>query len=442
MLHQKVQAFITKQELFATTDRLLVAISAGIDSVVMLHLLLELGYQPGLIHCNFQLRAEASDLDEAFILNLAKQHQLPVFTQRFETATEAKKQCVSIQMMARDQRYAYFEIIRKKHQYDYILTAHHLDDKLETFLMNFIRGTGLTGLQSIPAINGVIRRPLLAINRQEIVDYQQQNEINYREDESNASDKYTRNSLRHHVLPHLYELAPQLPNIAQQNFDHLKQMHLLYQMQIDQLKDEFITITNQGFELDLEGIRNHPSKETVLWECLKGYGFDQEQLRQVLEAKQGTVLQVKDRTALITKEKLILEKASNNEEIFHWQEDENTILIDENKRLEKSIIAPPEFLKTPSSKIYVNKDKLVFPLTIRYWKAGDFFHPFGMKGQRQKLQDFFINNKINRLDRSKVHLLVNGDGAIIWIVGHRMDDRFRLQNKVNEVMVFSSVEMV
>ena len=426
MILQKIQSFIKTANLFQSTDRLLLAISGGVDSVVLLYLLKELGYEIGLVHCNFQLRGEASDKDEAFIKELGAQHDLPVYIQRFETAEVAKKQRQSIQMVARDQRYAYFETIRSEQDYDYIITAHHIDDRIETFLLNFLRGTGLAGLKSIPAKNGFIRRPLLGLNRWEIIVHQKANKIVFREDESNASDKYRRNFLRHHVLPKLYELEPQLSEIAQKNFQHFDQMDVLYKERIEELKTEMITKEGNQTVLDLKAVQSHPAKESLLWSFLKDYDFTPEQQRQFLAAKKGTLIQTEYFQALIGEGKLFIENRLIEISTVYWEKGHSSIKLESGKELSISMHSKISNFKTGSSEILLDANLLHFPLKIKMWQSGDHFHPFGMEGKSQKLKDFFINNKINRLDRNKVPILVNGNDEIIWIVGYRMDERYRV----------------
>jgi len=433
MILQKIQTFIDKQALFQADDRLLLAISGGIDSVVLLYLLLELGYQPALIHCNFQLRGQASEADENFIKTLADKHHLAVYTKRFETEEVAKNQGVSIQMMARDQRYAYFEEIRSEYNYDYILTAHHLDDRIETFLLNFLRGTGFAGLRSIPSSNQFIRRPLLFINRQEILDYQAAHQIDFREDESNTSDKYKRNFLRHHVLPKLYELSPQLAHTAQQNFERFDEMFLLYQERVDELKAQMMLEKEDEIRLDLVAIRSHPTKKSLLWSFMQNYDFTAEQQRQFLEAKKGTVLETEYYQALVGENELIIEKKKKLKPIIFWQKNQPSISLESGDQLSITLHSKMSNYKTNTSEIVLDVDRLQYPLKIRNWQAGDRFCPFGMKGKSQKLKDFFINNKINRLDRHKTPILVNGNDEIIWIIGYRMDDRYGIRDETENV---------
>lgn len=430
MILQKIQYFIETQGLFEPSNRLLLAISGGIDSVVLLYLLQEMRCKVGLVHCNFQLRGEASDKDEAFIKELGTQHDLPVYSRRFETAEVAKNQRKSIQMVARDQRYEYFETIRSQHAYDYILTAHHIDDRIETFLLNFLRGTGLAGLKSIPTKNGFIRRPLLGLSRGDIVVYQKAYKIAYREDESNASDKYRRNFLRHHVLPKLYELEPQLGEIAPKNFQHFDQMNILYQERIEQLKKLMVVRKNKQTVLNLSVIRSHPAKESLLWSFLKDFDFNIEQHRQFLEAKKGTFVQTEYFHALVGDGELYVENRLIQTPAVYWHHDCSSMQLETGEELDISMhsITTISNFKTDASEILLDASLLHFPLKIRMWQAGDRFRPFGMKGKSQKLQDFFINNKINRLDRDKVPILFNGDDEIIWVVGYRMDETYRVNS--------------
>lgn len=440
MLEQTTN-FIREQSLFTPSDRLLLAVSGGMDSMVMWQLLQALGYDYGVVHCNFQLRGAASDADEAFVQGQAAEYGVPFYSRRFDTQAFAATEKLSIQEAARDLRYAYFEELRQAYRYDYLLTAHHLDDRLETFWLNFTRGTGWRGLASLRAKRGAIRRPLLAVNRAEIAAHQQAHGIPFREDASNADDKYRRNHFRHHVLPALYAWTSDLAERARTNFAQLEAMLGFYAERIAHYRQTLVTGTPDRYVLDLAQLKAHPSSATLARELLLPWQFTTEQTRQALAAKPGTLLEssthvllVETETAIVQPRELVAEKL-----LLQWTERQLYLPYGNNCFLTQTLVPRPVKLFSPADRVLVNSDTLTWPLTVRTWRTGDRFCPLGMEGKEQKLKDFFINHKIDRLARRQVPLLVNGDGRIIWIVGWRLDERFKVlvgQGQVVEFRVF------
>lgn len=434
-----IASFIREKALFSPTDQLLLAVSGGMDSMVLLHVLLALGYEPGVVHCNFQLRGEAANTDEAFVQEAARKQGLDFYSRRFATEQYAEEQQCSIQVAARELRYAYFTDLLREKGYQYLLTAHHLDDRIETFWLNFTRGTGWRGLASLQAKRNEIRRPLLSVNRQQIADYQEAHQVPYREDESNAEDKYRRNYFRHHVLSALYEWTPDLKQRSSTNFQQLEEMLLLYQERIEEYRDQLFKQTKKGeTQIDLLALRKHPAAATLSWEMLSPLGFDREQTRQFVVAKAGTLLHANMHTLLVEDNSALLvqQAASTEDFILNWEENEKTLTL-ENQLLSQTLApVPPRFTDNPQL-VWINPTKLIWPLTVRYWQEGDRFAPLGMKGRQQKLQDFFVNNKVNRLQRQKVPLLVNGDGAIIWVIGYRIDERFKVLTEMMNAISFA-----
>jgi tRNA(Ile)-lysidine synthase len=438
-LRNLITSFIREKQLFSPTDQLLLAVSGGMDSMVLLHILYELGYRPGVIHCNFQLRGAASDEDEAFVRQQADKLGLSFFSRRFATKAYAAQHKCSIQVAARDLRYAYFAEIIEQEDYKYLLTAHHLDDRLETFWLNFTRGTGWRGLAGLKARRGNIRRPLLAVNRQQIEAYQQAHQIAFREDESNAEDKYRRNYFRHHVLPALYEVTPDLAKRSATNFQQLEDMLSLYEERIDQYYAEWFHWEGQEAIVEITSLREHAVAATLSWELFSPYGFSREQTRQILTANSGSLLESSTHRLLIKEEELILQAYSDatQQEGILWPQDQLFIRFAERYTLSQTLAPVPAKFEPMPLRVYVNPAQLVWPLQLRYWQDGDRFAPLGMGGKHQKVQDFFVNNKIDRLRREQVPLLFNGNGELIWIVGHRLDERFKVPAGVSQVISFA-----
>lgn len=407
--------------------------------MVLLHVLYELGYRPGVIHCNFQLRGVASDEDEAFVQQQADQLGLSFFSRRFDTEAYAAAHKCSIQEAARDLRYVYFAEISEKEGYDYLLTAHHLDDRLETFWLNFTRGAGWRGLAGLKARRGNIRRPLLVVNRQQIETYQQKHLIAFREDESNAEDKYRRNYFRHHVLPSLYAATPDLAERSATNFEQLEEMLQLYEERLAQYRAEWFRWEGAEATVEINPLRQHQSAATLCWELFSPFGFSKEQTRQLLTAAPGSLLASSTHRLLIQEEALILQPYSEARppESMLWPQDQLFIRFGERFTISQTLAPVPAKFEATPLRVYVNPAKLVWPLQLRYWQDGDRFAPLGMGGKHQKVQDFFVNNKIDRLRRDQVPLLFNGDGQLIWIVGHRLDERFKVPAGVSQVISFA-----
>lgn len=430
MLAQRIADFIEREQLFTPDDRLLLAVSGGMDSMVMWRVLHELGYTIAVAHCNFQLRGNESDADQTFVQEQAAVHSTPFFSERFETEQLAALGGCSIQEMARILRYDYFEQLLEEEAFDYVLTAHHLDDRLETFWLNFSRGAGLDGLASLKPKNGIVRRPILSVNREEIRAYQASTKVPFREDSSNASDKYRRNYFRHHILPQLYEWSPSLDKVMQRNFELLEQQAVLLEEQLDAYRQQLFSVrAEHTYEFKFGQINNHPARQAITTALLQRFGFDKEQCRQILVASTGTMLQSEKYEALVQSDHALIRplvsKYITANEVM-WHSPQHPCSFDFEVLITYHEKAVPQRIPADPRQAWVDTEQLVWPLQIRYWQAADRFCPLGMNGQSQKLQDFFVNQKIDRYERDNTPLLVNGDGRIIWIVGHRLDDRFKL----------------
>jgi tRNA(Ile)-lysidine synthase len=439
---EQTTKFIREHSLFTPSDRLLLAVSGGMDSMVMWQFLQASGHDYGVVHCNFRLRGAASDADEAFVQAQAAEYGVPFYSRRFDTQAFAATEKLSIQEAARDLRYAYFEELRQAYRYDYVLTAHHLDDRLETFWLNFTRGTGWRGLASLQAKRGAVRRPLLAVNREQIAAYQQAHKIPFREDTSNEEDKYRRNHFRHHVLPALYAWTPDLAERARTNFAQLEAMLGLYAEHIEHYRQRLVTGTSDKYILDLAQLKAHPLSATLARELLLPWQFSTEQIRQVLTAKPGTLLESPTHVLLVQEKQAIIQaiELATAQAPLTWAAQQLHLRYGNKQMLTYALIPVPEYLRSPAERVLVNPEALVWPLTVRTWQTGDRFCPLGMNDREQKLKDFFINNKIDRLARRQVPLLVNGDGRIIWIVGWRLDERFKVLEGQGQVVEFRRVD--
>ncbi|WP_106791220.1 tRNA lysidine(34) synthetase TilS [Aquimarina sp. Aq78] len=430
---QEFKDHITTNLPFLSGSKLLIACSGGLDSVVLVRLCHALDLQYSIAHCNFKLRGEESNDDANFVTQLSDELQCSVFTTQFDTENYAVNHSLSIQMAARELRYDWFKKLALEHQFGYILTAHHADDNLETFLINLSRGTGIEGLTGIPEINETFVRPLLPFSREQILAYAEKNDWQWREDSSNSSTKYLRNKLRLDVIPELKVVNPQFLQNFNTTLEYLKQSSEFIKSQVTQLKKELFEVSeNDTIKIPINRLVDYGNPRACLYFLLKEYGFkawsDIEYMITGQSGKQifsGTHRLVKDRECLLLSP--ISEK-----------------IIDRNYNIpeaESMLMIPPGTLKFKVTSeisdidlktIYVDKEKLKYPLTVRKWKEGDYFYPLGMKGKK-KLSKYFKDEKLSLLAKERVWLLCSGK-EIIWIINYRADNRFKIIPQTKQIL--------
>lgn len=419
------QNHLRKNAGFLDGKKLLVANSGGIDSMVLTALLLKSGYSIAIAHCNFNLRGEESDEDEKFVKAFADKNNIPVFTTRFDTERFASDGKLSVQVAARRLRYAWFGELLGNHRLDYVLTAHHADDNLETFLINMSRGTGLDGLTGIPFRNGNVIRPLLEFSRKEIEDYANENGIGWREDSSNSSDKYLRNQLRLGVVPILKNLNPDFLESFRGTLAHLQQSQslaedasvLVYKQVAVEKEDKII--------FRIPELKRLPNYRAYLYQWLKGFGFTAwENIYDLADAQSGKRVLSASFQLLKDREVLILTSLDENVQniVFSIEKDTHSLKIP----LNLTFCQVADITDADQNRIFVDEEKIRWPLTLRKWREGDYFYPFGMDGKK-KVGKFFKDEKFSLADKADAWLLCSGDD-IVWIVGHRMDDRFKITN--------------
>ncbi|CAM3379775.1 tRNA lysidine(34) synthetase TilS [Aequorivita lipolytica] len=417
---------------FLIGEKLLIACSGGLDSVVLTHLMKQLECEIALAHCNFSLRGKESDGDEMFVIGLAKSLEIPVFAETFDTKKFAEEHKISTQMAARDLRYNWFAEILKDFKYDYLLTAHHLDDDLETFFINLTRGTGLNGLTGIPKENNKIIRPLLKFSRQEILQYAETNNFKWREDSSNQKTDYLRNKLRLEVLPKFKETNESILKNFQKTQQNLQASQNLIDDYMGLVFKLVISGGSNSYKINIQKLKELPNTDALLYELLHGFGFTEwDDVSNLLDAQTGKMVFSKTHQLLKNRDELILTEIS----------DEN---ISEEFLVPKTGITSPINLKIETSKyigeteknlIYIASEKLKFPLKLRKWRSGDSFQPFGMKGKK-KLSKFFKDEKIPLTEKEKIWLLLIDD-QVVWVIGHRMDDRFKVTENTSEILKIS-----
>lgn len=417
------------------SEKFLLAVSGGIDSVVMAHLFYTAGYSFELLHCNFALRGEESDADQSFTESLAAGWQVPCYVRRFETTLYASEKGVSVQMAARDLRYAWFAEHAAANCQS-VAVAHNLNDNVETLLLNLARGCGIRGLTGISPRQGLIVRPLLFATREEIQVYALEHKLAWREDSSNASDKYLRNRIRHRILPEFSALNPAFLHHVSDTMQRLGHTEQIFNFCLEEIKRQVCTETPDRLLIDIGKLEGIPANETVLFELLREFGCTDLHIGPIMDSFRSTPGKrfftathciTRDRTHLvITPTELLVE-----EELLI---DANTMTISRPLHLSFQQFENTGNYAIPKDPAFatLDGDLLTFPLKLRRWKNGDSFRPFGMNGHK-KVSDFLIDSKVPLPDKSHVWVL-ESSGQLAWLVNHRIDERFRVTPATRRIL--------
>jgi tRNA(Ile)-lysidine synthase len=438
-LYKRFKQFVTDKDLLSSEQTVLVAVSGGLDSMVLLHLLSNMHPgRLGVAHANFGLRGADSDADEFFVRTAAASLGIPFFSMTFNTAARAREKGISIQMAARELRYAWFESLAEDAGFDRIATAHHLDDQVETALLHLIRGTGLRGLAGMPLMRGPYIRPLLFARRRELEDYARTEALLWREDASNAEDAYLRNKVRHHLMPLLTDMNPNFVDTTARSMERIRDAS----DNLRALLDRFVQPSFHGegqLIWDKKTLEALPGRQQALAHVLSPFGFDAEQVRQLSEGWQdvGKIWQSGTGVRLLNdREQLVLDRQAPSRAVnLLIAPDDLMVRLPDGKAL---LFMPADGYSAPSDglqAICMPVQQLVYPLHIRSWQPGDRFQPFGMGGKFVKVQDLLTNRKVSRMDKENTLLLVNGNGEIIWVIGHRSDERYRVGEESSVVRV-------
>jgi tRNA(Ile)-lysidine synthase len=434
--------FIAENNLLIQGKRVLLAVSGGIDSMVMTHLFLQLDYEIGIAHCNFSLRARESDKDEEMVLKFASEHNIPFYSSRFETKAFAKKNGLSVQMAARELRYKWFEEIRKENSYDAIAVAHNLNDNIETLIINLTRGTGLTGMTGMRPVSGRIIRPLLFATRQDIITYRNQHGIIFREDKSNADTKYTRNKIRHLVIPVLKEINPSIETTLNETAERFIGINEIVSDYINRLRGKISEQKGEFITFNISLLKTHLHNKAVLFELFKPFGITNvrlDDLRKVINGKTGGQIFTDTHRIIKNRKEIIVSDEDKKNEIFYSLK---SILgfrkVPEIASAGYFDITDKFEIPSDPSIACIDSEKISFPLFIRKWKAGDYFYPLGMR-QKKKLSDYFIDKKYSRLDKENI-LILESDTRIVWIIGDRIDNRFRVTKSTKKTLIIKSVK--
>jgi len=433
------QTYIRDEKLFAETDKFVLAVSGGADSMVLLKLFLQLPNEFCVAHCNFKLRGAESDGEEVFIRDYCGENGIELFVKQFDTREYAQLEGISIEMAARDLRYAWFEELRIQLQYDYLAVAHHRDDLIETMLINLSRGTGIRGLSGIQAKNGVIVRPLLFASREEILAYADEKKLPYKHDSSNDELVYQRNVIRHQIIPLFETLNPSFRKNAAKTAAILKDTASVYQQKLVEVTSDLKDEGENVIRFNVEKLKALQPQQTLMFELLHPYGFKSEQTAEIaaaLDAEAGKTFFSKTHRLVKDRDSLLL-TALIQSEAQRYYIDEDYPSISEPMAMTFEVIAKsPAFRFSTNPKVAdFDLAKLQFPLMLKKWEQGEYFMPLGMQNLK-KLSDFFIDQKLSIPEKEAAWILYSGK-KVVWVVGHRIDDRFKITKETQEVLRIS-----
>jgi tRNA(Ile)-lysidine synthase len=440
---KRLYEYVRANDLVSKNDRVLLAVSGGIDSVVMAELFHRAGFHFGIAHCNFGLRGKESDEDERFVESLAKKYHVTCFVKNFLTTEDAKERRVSVQMAARDLRYEWFEKVRSEEGYDLVATGHHLDDQIETFFINLLRGTGIPGLHGILPRNGYVIRPLLFASRDEIGEFVRENQLVYREDSSNTSKKYLRNRIRLELIPLLREMNPEFIPIMSDNITRIREAVEIYRQKIGEVRKSIVKKRERRVILSVDELKSLKPELTWIYELLAPFGFNESMAADMTTALRHQERKefvtdewkaVKDRKEIILTQRTRSSKTGSEEEAKEYQITRGQKTVIRPLKMSITEVTYNPGTEIPAGREYASLDfdKLEFPLFLQRWKPGDAFVPFGMT-QKKKISDFFINAKISAEDKQNAWILWSGK-KIAWVVGHRPDNRFRVTSRTRTIL--------
>lgn len=440
MLEEEFKRYIAEKKLIPPHGKVLLGVSGGADSMVMLELFARTGIEIGVAHCNFGLRGDESDGDELLVRRRAEELDAEFFSVRFDTREEMERTGESLQMAARRLRYDWFERLCAAFGYDRIAIAHNADDTVETFFINLIRGTGLKGLTGIPRSRRNIIRPLLFAPRTAVEAYAAEHRVPYRNDSTNAETKYLRNRIRHGIVPRLHEISPRFTETMLENIDRLSQVQGFVEERLEGIGREIVRPTGGETEIDIERWKGHPSFRYVLYETLRPWGFHAETAADLCEcAEKGYVGRrfLSDRhTALLDRGKVVVSprQTVSGTEAVSLPSPKSSVDF-RGLRFRAEVLFPYEVesYRTPDHIALFDLEQVDFPLTVRTWAPGDRFQPLGMEG-RKKVSDLLVDAKVPRTDKERQAVVCNGGGEIVWVVGRRIDDRFKITLLTNRIL--------
>jgi tRNA(Ile)-lysidine synthase len=435
---KKFQTYLKKNNLCSVEDKILVAVSGGVDSMVLAHLFIEAGYKIAVATCNHGLRGEESEADKRFVIEYFSSMGIEVFSTDLNVSDFSTQQQLGTQEAARVLRYEYLLQLSDNQNFTHLSTAHHLNDNVETVLFNFANKTGIRGLTGIDPMskrgNIQLIRPLLFADKATILAYSKVKKIPFREDASNASDKYSRNFIRHQVVPNLEKINSGFLKNASDTIQYLNEYEQILNFFIEKIKKEALSEVGNLIKIEVEVLMKYPSPTTLLYEIIKNYGFNSAQSEEIVQSLQlchkGKMWHSKTHRLLNDRNFIFIKKDENkiiknidSEILIHFEN--NEFIFSQGKlSIEKATEIPVTFPNN-ANVIFLDVTQLVFPLRLRSWQAGDFFLPLGLSGKRKKVQDFFTDQKFNLFQKEET-MLLESDGQIVWVIGWRADHRFRI----------------
>lgn len=436
-MQEKFEAFVREQKLFDKNDRVLVALSGGVDSVVLATLMLRSGYTFSVAHCNFHLRGEESNRDERFVRSWAEKNKIKLFVSEFDTYEYMQQKGISLEMAARELRYSMFKNLMTSQGFSLLATAHHADDSAETFFINLLRGTGIAGLHGILPKHDNIVRPLLFATRKDIFDFAKANNIPFVEDSTNEETQFLRNKIRHRLFPLLKDLCPNFDTVIKKDIDRLRETEIVFRSVIERLRADIIEKESNICKINIDRLRKlHPIR-ILLYELLSEYGFNETDSNNVLaslDKESGKQFFSKTHRLLKDRNYLFITplNADQHQERYLLNESQN--MVNEPIHLVLETLEDLTFVNISKDRniAMFDKDMLQFPLVLRHWKQGDAFVPFGMR-KSKKLSDFFTSEKYSLIEKQQQWLLCSGND-IIWIVGRRTDNRYRISEKTKTIL--------
>lgn len=434
MVNRFIQ-YVKEHNLFENNQTILLAVSGGIDSMILCDLFLKSNFKFAIAHCNFHLRGEESNRDERFVREYAQKNNIKIHVKDFDTYSYMKEKGKSMQVSAREMRYSWFNELLKEEGYSYIATGHHIDDSIETFFMNILRGTGIAGLHGILQKVNLVIHPLLFTGRAEIVNYQKENKLEFVEDSSNATTKYTRNKIRHELIPLVKEIVPNFDKIISKEIERFRETEVVFRSVINDAKTELLEIENQTIKISIEKLKSYVPQKIFMYEILSDFGFNEATINSIEDALLETSgKQFYSETHRLVKDRDYLLIVKNKPQNL------NQYLIEESQTsvyspiiLHMEILKDLQYVKIPKNKevAMLDYDKLTFPLILRKWKKGDSFFPYGLQGEK-KISEFYKNLKYSILDKENQWLLCS-ENDIIWVVGQRIDDRYKITKSTKTI---------
>ncbi len=433
---KQFEAFVNREHLYAEGQQVLLAVSGGRDSVTLCELTARMGQPFAIAHCNFHLRPGDCDRDEAFVRQLADHYNVPIHVVEFDTSAYAQRQGLSIEEAARQQRYDYFEQLCEQEGYPCIATAHHRDDAIETFFINLLRGTGISGLQGIPLRRGKIVRPLLCFSRADIDGFVAENHLPYVDDHTNSETLFLRNRIRLQLIPLLRQWSPSFDDVMSGNLQHLHDAALIYKHQIDSFRQNLLLPEGDGWSIPIEPLRQLPAASSVLFELLHPYGFTTSVVDEVynaLDTQSGARFFSPQFQLVKDRDRLYLYPLG--------EESPSTYIIPVDSSAVQEPLpltfcreAPPALpVKLSPNEALFDAERLSLPLHLRRWRQGDRFHPYGMKGSRL-VSDLFTEAKLNRVAKGRQWLLCDAEDNILWVVGLRTSAKCIVTTETREVL--------